>query len=77
MAKKKGGIAALIPVALSSMLLGGGAFWMIVGLIIGVQCKFDVSVITPVFWILGGSIFVVGLIFFIVVMLLNRRKGNE
>lgn len=77
MAKKKGGIAALIPVALSSMLLGGGAFWMIVGLIIGVQCKFDVSVITPVFWILGGSIFVVGLIFFIVVMLLSRRKGNE
>lgn len=57
MAKEKSAISKLLPVALGGALLGLGGFWLIVGLIL-LLCKASIN---PVFWIIGGVLFVIGL----------------
>ena len=68
--KKKGGLKPLILTASSCLFLGSGSLWLVVGLIVGIIYHFDTQVIKPVFWILAGSLFLIGL----TVLLVFRPK---
>lgn len=71
--KEKGMIGKLAPLAVSCMFLGAGLVWMIVGLVIGICSKFDPTVIKPLYWIIGGGLFVLGLGLFIPSFISSRK----
>lgn len=74
--KKKSGIAALVPVAIACLFMGFGFFWLVVGLIISICTQFQPGFIEPIFWIVGGIAFVIGLTAFIILKLLAKKDNK-
>lgn len=73
MSKKKGGILSLVPLALGAIALGGGFFWLVVGLIIFL-CGVSIA---PIYWIIGGASFVVGLIVVLIMLIKQKKEKTE
>ena len=71
--KEKGTIAKLAPVAISCLFLGAGSIWLIVGLVISIVSSFDPNAFNPVYWIIAGSLFVIGLAILIPSLISNKK----
>ena len=74
MAKKKGGLGALLPVAIAAILLGIGGLWLVVGLIIGICFNFNPEMFNPIFWVVAGALFLVGLILMLIFKVFKKNK---
>ena len=73
MAKKKGGILSLIPLAIALLLLAGGLFWLITTLIM-LLCGLEIN---PIMWIISGSTAFVGATVLVILLIIGKKKKDE
>lgn len=71
--KEKGTIAKLAPVAISCLFLGAGSIWLIVGLVICIASSFDPNVFNPIYWVIAGLLFIIGLVIQIPSLISNKK----